>query len=139
VFAVDLGRPLRADARRNRALLLEAARAVFQRDGLAAQMDAIATEAGLGVGTLYRHFPTREALIAVLIHERMELAPHAAADDLIQQRRARQVALGSVASWRTLRMGVPSHGLITPLGTATQIFSPLRRYLSAMAGRAAHP
>ena len=46
--------------------MLAAARLVFQRDGLAAQMDAIAAEAGLGVGTLYRHFPTREALIAYL-------------------------------------------------------------------------
>jgi AcrR family transcriptional regulator len=45
---------------------------VFRRDGLATQMDAIAAEAGLGVGTLYRHFPTRAALIAVLIQERLE-------------------------------------------------------------------
>jgi AcrR family transcriptional regulator len=52
--------------------MLEAARAVFQRDGLSAQMDAIAAEAGLGVGTLYRHFPTREALIDVLVVERLE-------------------------------------------------------------------
>src|SRR5689334_15627843 len=65
-------RPLRADAQRNRARMLEAARTVFQRDGLAAQMDAIAAEAGLGVGTLYRHFPTREALIDVLIAERLQ-------------------------------------------------------------------
>ena len=64
-------RRLRADARRNRARMLDAARVVLQRDGLAAQMDAIAAEAGLGVGTLYRHFPTREALIDVLIAERM--------------------------------------------------------------------
>jgi AcrR family transcriptional regulator len=66
------GRPLRADALRNRAILLEAAGTVFQRDGLATQMDAIATEAGLGVGTLYRHFPTRAALIAVLIQEGLQ-------------------------------------------------------------------
>ena len=51
--------------------MLEAARTVFQRDGLSAQMDAIAAEAGLGVGTLYRHFPTREALIDVLVAERL--------------------------------------------------------------------
>jgi AcrR family transcriptional regulator len=50
----------------------QAARTVFQRDGLSAQMDAIADEAGLGVGTLYRHFPTREALIDVLIAERAQ-------------------------------------------------------------------
>ena len=65
-------RPMRADALRNRALLLEAARLVFRRDGLAAQMDAVAETAGLGVGTLYRHFPTKEALIAVLVQERLE-------------------------------------------------------------------
>ncbi|MBV9546614.1 MAG: TetR/AcrR family transcriptional regulator [Chloroflexi bacterium] len=65
-------RALRADAQRNRARMLDAARTVFQRDGLSAQMDAIAAEAGLGVGTLYRHFPTREALIDVLIAERLE-------------------------------------------------------------------
>ena len=52
--------------------MLEAARTVFQRDGVSAQMDAIAAEAGLGVGTLYRHFPTREALIDVLIAERVQ-------------------------------------------------------------------
>ena len=52
--------------------MLKAARTVFQRDGLGAQMDAIAAEAGLGVGTLYRHFPTREALIDVLIQERLQ-------------------------------------------------------------------
>ena len=76
-------RPLRADAQRNRARMLEAARKVLQRDGLSAQMDAIAAEAGLGVGTLYRHFPTREALIDVLIAERVEqlLASASSASD----------------------------------------------------------
>jgi AcrR family transcriptional regulator len=64
-------RPLRADALRNRAALLAAARVVFQRDGLAAQIDDIAAEAGLGVGTLYRHFPTKEALIELMVRERV--------------------------------------------------------------------
>ena len=63
---------MRADALRNRETLLQAARAVFQRDGLAAQMDAVADTAGLGVGTLYRHFPTKEALIAVLVQEHLD-------------------------------------------------------------------
>jgi AcrR family transcriptional regulator len=70
--SVPRPRPLRADALRNRALLLDAARAVFQRDGLSAQMDAIAETAGLGVGTLYRHFPTKDALITVLVQERLD-------------------------------------------------------------------
>lgn len=56
-------RPLRADARRNRDLLLAAAVCAFSENGLDATVDAIAKDAGVGIGTLYRHFPTREALI----------------------------------------------------------------------------
>ncbi|WP_329089187.1 TetR/AcrR family transcriptional regulator [Streptosporangium sp. NBC_01469] len=56
-------RPLRADARRNRDRLLEAAVRAFSHDGPDVTLDAIAKAAGVGIGTLYRHFPTREALI----------------------------------------------------------------------------
>lgn len=56
-------RPLRADARRNRDRLLEVAVRAFSQDGPDVTLDAIAKEAGVGIGTLYRHFPTREALI----------------------------------------------------------------------------
>jgi AcrR family transcriptional regulator len=56
-------RPLRADARRNRERVLAAARETFADDGLDAQMDDVARRAGLGVGTVYRHFPTKEAII----------------------------------------------------------------------------
>jgi AcrR family transcriptional regulator len=57
-------RPLRADARRNRDRLLAAAvRAFSTSDGVEVPLDAIAREAGVGIGTLYRHFPTREALV----------------------------------------------------------------------------
>ena len=59
----DGGRPLRADARRNRDRLLDVAVRAFSQDGPDATLDAIAKEAGVGIGTLYRHFPTREALI----------------------------------------------------------------------------
>jgi AcrR family transcriptional regulator len=55
----DGARPMRADARRNYERLVEAARAVFAEQGGGASMDAIAKEAGVGVGTLYRHFPRR--------------------------------------------------------------------------------
>ncbi len=55
--------PLRADAQRNRDRLLEVAVRAFSRDGPDVTLDAIAKEAGVGIGTLYRHFPTREALI----------------------------------------------------------------------------
>ncbi|GAA4636902.1 TetR/AcrR family transcriptional regulator [Actinoallomurus vinaceus] len=56
-------RPLRADARRNRERLLEAAVRAFAEEGADATLDAIAKNAGVGIGTLYRHFPTREALV----------------------------------------------------------------------------
>jgi AcrR family transcriptional regulator len=56
-------RPLRADAQRNRDLLLAAAVEAFSRCGLEATLEGIAKNAGVGIGTLYRHFPTREALV----------------------------------------------------------------------------
>jgi AcrR family transcriptional regulator len=56
-------RPLRADARRNRDRLLEVAVRAFSHDGPDVTLESIASEAGVGIGTLYRHFPTREALI----------------------------------------------------------------------------
>jgi AcrR family transcriptional regulator len=55
-------RTLRADARRNRERVLDAARECFARSGLDAQVDEIASAAGVGVGTVYRHFPTKQAL-----------------------------------------------------------------------------
>jgi len=66
VAATD-ARPLRADARRNREKVLAAARAVFSEHGRDAQMDDVARRAGVGVGTVYRHFPTKEALIEALV------------------------------------------------------------------------
>ena len=56
-------RPLRADAQRNRDRLLEVAVRAFSQEGPDVTLDAIAKEAGVGIGTLYRHFPTREALV----------------------------------------------------------------------------
>jgi AcrR family transcriptional regulator len=65
-------RALRADARRNRARVLDAADAAFAVDGVAAPMDEIARRAGVGVGTLYRHFPTKEALVEAIVARRVE-------------------------------------------------------------------
>jgi AcrR family transcriptional regulator len=64
-------RPLRADARRNRDQLLQVAADAFAADGLQVPLDEIARRAGLGPGTLYRHFPTKEALIEAVMHERL--------------------------------------------------------------------
>nr|WSW47796.1 TetR/AcrR family transcriptional regulator [Streptomyces sp. NBC_01001] len=62
-MAPDTGRPLRADAQRNRDKILAAAVRVFTDEGLDAHYERIAKEAGVGTGTLYRNFPTRETLI----------------------------------------------------------------------------
>ncbi len=62
-MAETASRGMRADARRNRERLLEVAVRAFSQDGPDVTLDAIAKEAGVGIGTLYRHFPTREALI----------------------------------------------------------------------------
>jgi AcrR family transcriptional regulator len=61
--AETMDRPMRADAQRNRTRLLEAAVRAFSQDGPEVTLDAIAKDAGVGIGTLYRHFPTREALV----------------------------------------------------------------------------
>ena len=61
--AVDAERPMRKDAQRNRDLLLGAASAMFAAHGVEYPLEDIAREAGVGIGTLYRHFPTRGALI----------------------------------------------------------------------------
>ncbi len=63
---------MRADARRNRDLLLDAAVRAFANDGADVTLDAIAKSAGVGIGTLYRHFPTRDALVEAAY--RQELA-----------------------------------------------------------------
>jgi len=61
--AVTDARPLRADAQRNRDRLLDAAVRAFSQDRPDVTLDAIAKDAGVGIGTLYRHFPTRDALV----------------------------------------------------------------------------
>ncbi|GAA4535833.1 TetR/AcrR family transcriptional regulator [Amycolatopsis samaneae] len=57
------GRPARADARRNREKLVAAARAAFTAADDTVPLESVARDAGVGIGTLYRHFPTREALV----------------------------------------------------------------------------
>ena len=66
-------RPLRADARRNRERILAAAKTAFAEGGVHAQMEDVARRAGVGVGTLYRHFPTKEALIGELLAQKFRL------------------------------------------------------------------
>src|SRR5260221_4907368 len=74
-------RPQRADARRNHDALVSAARSLFTEAGTSAPLEDVAERAGVGIGTLYRHFPTRQALLeAVYVDEVQAIAR--AADDL---------------------------------------------------------
>ncbi|MEU4222541.1 helix-turn-helix domain-containing protein [Actinoplanes sp. NPDC026623] len=65
-------RPLRRDAELNRRRIIEAAREVFAARGLAATLDDVAHRAGVGIGTVYRRFPTKEALVEVALEDRLE-------------------------------------------------------------------
>jgi AcrR family transcriptional regulator len=67
------GQPtLRADARRNRERIMSSGRELFARQGPLVQMDEIAAHAGVGIGTVYRHFPTKEALLTAMVRERFQ-------------------------------------------------------------------
>lgn len=78
----DITKPLRADARRNRLRVLDAARDCFAKDGIDAQIDDIAACAGVGVGTVYRHFATKEALVEGLAAEHFDRVAEVAREAL---------------------------------------------------------
>ncbi len=75
-----LVRPKRADARRNYEKVLTAAREAFQEGGEATSLEAIARRAGVGIGTLYRHFPNRQALLEALYADEVEELSRSAAE-----------------------------------------------------------
>jgi AcrR family transcriptional regulator len=81
-------RPLRRDARLNRERIIAAAREVFAARGLTASLDDVARHAGVGVGTVYRRFPTKEALLEVALDERLE-----------EHVRAAEAALAAPTGW----------------------------------------
>ncbi len=62
----------RSDAQRNRERILEIAREAFTRSGVNVSLDDVAKQAGVGAGTLYRHFPTRDALLAAVYQSEVE-------------------------------------------------------------------
>jgi len=90
-------RKVRADAQRNRERILEVAKQAFTRDGASASLDDIARRAGIGAGTLYRHFPTRDALIEAVY--RSEVEKLAAAE---QRFSATMPPLEALRSWMLL-------------------------------------
>jgi len=73
-------RTLRADARRNREKIFAAARESFARDGENAQIEEIASRAGVGIGTVYRHFPTKQSLLTEMVRTRFSRFAEIAAE-----------------------------------------------------------
>lgn len=94
-------RPLRADARRNYEKLMAAAAVAFAESGLEAQVEDIARRAGVGVGTVYRHFPTKEALVEALAAQHFERLADIAEEALAEDGEAWEIF--SAAIWRSAR------------------------------------
>ncbi|MFB4310981.1 TetR/AcrR family transcriptional regulator [Actinomadura sp. GTD37] len=112
-------RPMRADARRNYERLITTARTAFMEHGTGASLDDIAKRAGVGSGTLYRHFPTRDALLHAVLRERIDgLLAHAR--ELLAETGPpdAEAALG-----RWLRTYLT--GAATPRGTSTVIIEAM--------------
>jgi AcrR family transcriptional regulator len=88
-------RTLRADARRNRERIMSSGRELFARDGPEAQMDEIAAHAGVGIGTVYRHFPTKEALLTEMVRVRFQefAAIATLAEDTVDPREALETVM----------------------------------------------
>ncbi len=100
--ASDLDRPLRADAARNRELILQTARKCFAERGLSVTLNDIAHEAGVGVGTVYRRFADKDSLIEALLATKFEALNDAAARaaDEIDPRESLRVYLMGVFEFR---------------------------------------
>jgi len=116
----------RADARRNEQALLRAAAAVFVTSGVDAPVRQIAAEAGVGMGTIYRHFPTRADLIAAVYRHQVEACAEAGPALL----ESSATAYAALAQWIGLFVDflVTKHGLAAALGSDDASFEALHTY-----------
>jgi AcrR family transcriptional regulator len=129
----NVSRKPRADALRNRDRLLDAARAVFSAGGPDASLEAVARKAGVGIGTLYRHFPTREVLFeAVYRHEVEQLA------DLAEQLKKKTQPVEALRQWlhSIVKFVATKKGMSTALALAVSKDSDLASYSSDRLTRA---
>ncbi|GAA4902843.1 TetR/AcrR family transcriptional regulator [Streptomonospora salina] len=116
----------RADARRNEGALLDAAAAVFAASGVEAPVRDIAARAGVGTGTIYRHFPTRADLIIAVYRHQVEACAEAG-PDLLENGPTPYAALGR---WIDLFVDflVTKHGLAAALRSDNTAFEELHTY-----------
>ncbi len=116
--------PMRADARRSRAKLLEAATAAFAENGADAPLDDIARRAGVGIGTLYRHFPTRTDLQAAVYRSQVQSVCDAA-DDLIVSTSPEQALIGwvrALGAYLVTKRGL-ANALISAVGKDSELMN----------------
>ena len=124
----------RADSIRNRERLLDAATAIFSTGGSQASLEAVARHAGVGIGTLYRHFPTREALFeAVYRHEVDHLG------ELARQLALEGDPVGGLRSWlhANVRLVAAKKGLVEGLQLVAHGSTELKAYSFEQLTRAA--
>src|SRR3954463_14635199 len=123
---MTVAKPRRADALRNHEKLLAAAREAFSEHGASASLEDIARRAGVGIGTLYRHFPTRQALVEAVYFDEVEALGRSA------------VELAEREPWEALKAWL--HRVVAYLGTkqalARELFSAPDRDADAL--RRAH-
>jgi len=93
---------MRADAQRNRDRIVEVAREVFREQGYEASLDEVAKRAGVGAGTLYRHFPTRENLVDAIMQSWVDRVDEATVKALAHEGPPRDLLLGWFTSYVAL-------------------------------------
>jgi len=116
-------KPVRADAQRNREHILDVAEEYFAEHGVNGSLDALAKQARVGTGTLYRHFPTREALLAALLGARdnaLVVRRDSIRSESVDSADALEHWLGALSDWAGAFDGLPE-----PLKAATTGRSPL--------------
>ena len=129
-------RKLRSDAARNRARLLDVAYEAFAAEGVAVPIDEIARRAGVGAGTVYRHFPTKEALFQAIVANRMEqLVEHA--HELTGEQGPGDALFAFLATM--VAEGAKDQGLVDALAGVGVDFTQVakgveQRFLDALAG-----
>lgn len=116
---------LRADARRNEEAIVEAAKIVFARSGVDAPIREIATQAGVGLGTLYRRFPTRADLVAAVFRREVDACADAAATLAAQHG-----PMAALAAWlmRYTQFLAAKQGLAAALHSGDPAFAGLPAY-----------
>ena len=121
----DMVRRPRADSVRNRERVLEAAKAVFSAGGPDASLEAVARRAGVGIGTLYRHFPTREALFEAVYRREVDQL-----SELAEQLKGTADPVDALRSWlrSNVQLVATKKGMIAALALVAQSSSELYAY-----------